>query len=150
MSCHSLVKEFFEGRDIEELTQCMFVHIKMQVENSQMSESGFTLDQIMHLCINFHNLALMQDNSYTELAKWIATKKVVINPKNWWAVFQIFSVIPRESTCCSILNINTTGKDLSLTLKRTILISQYTCMLFNTKNSIYTACRSEYNGKCNK
>lgn len=82
MSCHSLVKEFFEGRDIEELTQCMFVHIKMQVENSQMSESGFTLDQIMHLCINFHNLALMQDNSYTELAKWIATKKVVINPKN--------------------------------------------------------------------
>ena len=40
------------------------------------------LDQIMHLHINFHKLALTQGNSYTELPEWIAKKKTVTNPKH--------------------------------------------------------------------
>ena len=61
--------EFFEGSDINDLIQCMFVHIKTQVENPGMPESGFTLDQIMHLNINFHKLTLTRDTSYIELPK---------------------------------------------------------------------------------
>ena len=45
-------------RVVIELLQRMFAHIKAQVENPQMSESGFTLDQIMHLHINFHKPVL--------------------------------------------------------------------------------------------
>ena len=63
--------EFFEGSDINELMQRMLAHMKMQVENPRMSESGFKLDKIMHLCINFHRIALTRGSSYIELPEWI-------------------------------------------------------------------------------
>ena len=40
-----------------------------------MPESGFMLDQIIHLHINFHKVALTGDSSYIELAESIAIKK---------------------------------------------------------------------------
>ena len=73
MIFNSLVTEFFEGSNTEEL---------MQRENPRMPESGFTLNQIMRLHIKFHKLALRQGSSYSELPKWIALKKAVINTKN--------------------------------------------------------------------
>ena len=82
-SFNRLMTEFFEGNNTEELMQCMFVHIKTQVENPRKPESGFTLDQIMHLHINFHQLALKRGSSYIELPKGkIAVKIAVINQKN--------------------------------------------------------------------
>ena len=74
--------ELFVGSNIEELMLHMFVYIKIQTENPCMSESGFTLDQIIHLHINLHRLALSLCSSFTELCKWIALKNAVINPKN--------------------------------------------------------------------
>ena len=74
------------------LIQRMLAHIKTQVENPWMPESGFSLDKIMHLYINFHRLALTRGSSYTEFSEWIKIKKAVINPQNkdgeWfkWAV----------------------------------------------------------------
>ena len=56
MPFSSLMTEFFEGSHIYDLIQRMFAHIKTQAENPRMPESGFTLDQIMHLNINFHRL----------------------------------------------------------------------------------------------
>ena len=56
MPFSSLMAEFFEGSHIYDLIQRMFAHIKTQAENPRMPESGFTLDQIMHLNINFHRL----------------------------------------------------------------------------------------------
>ena len=61
--------EFFEISDINDLIQRMFKHIKTQVENPKMPESGFSIDKIMDLYINFHKLALAQGGSYTELPK---------------------------------------------------------------------------------
>ena len=60
----------------------MLAHIKTQVENPRIPESGFSLDKIMHLYINFHGLALTRGSSYTELLEWIKNKKAVINPQN--------------------------------------------------------------------
>ena len=48
--------KFFEGSNISDLIQGMLAHIKTQVENPRMPESGFSLDKIMHLYINFHRL----------------------------------------------------------------------------------------------
>ena len=36
----------------------MLAYIKAQAENPNFPESGFTLDKIMHLYINFHRLVL--------------------------------------------------------------------------------------------
>ena len=58
MPFNSLMTEFFEGSDINDLIQRMLAYIKTQVENFRMPESGFSLDKIMHLYINFHRLAL--------------------------------------------------------------------------------------------
>ena len=56
----------------------MLAYIKAQTENPKFFESGFTLDKIMHLYINFHRLALTQGGSYIGLSKWIKSKKAVI------------------------------------------------------------------------
>ena len=77
MPFNSLMTEFFEGSDINDLIQRMLAHIKTQVENPRMPESGFTLDKIMHLYINVHRLALTQGSSYNELTEWIKIKKAV-------------------------------------------------------------------------
>ena len=82
MPFNSLMAEFFEGSDINGLRQRMLAHIKTQIENPCMPESGFTLDQIMHLNINFYKLALTRGSSYMKLPPWVASKKAVINPKN--------------------------------------------------------------------
>ena len=50
---NSLMTEFSEDSDINDLIKRMFEHIKTQVENSRMAESGFSLDEIMHLSIKF-------------------------------------------------------------------------------------------------
>ena len=55
---NSLITEFFEASDINDLIQCMLAYIKAQTENPKFPESGFTLDKIMHLYINFHRLVL--------------------------------------------------------------------------------------------
>ena len=64
MPFNSLMTEFFEVSDINDLIQRM-------LENPRMPESGFSLDKIMHLHINFHRLALTRGSSYTELPEWI-------------------------------------------------------------------------------
>lgn len=46
-----------------------------------MPKSGFTLDQITQLHINFLKLTL-QGNSYTKLSKRVAKKKNLINLRN--------------------------------------------------------------------
>ena len=67
--------EFFEGSDINDLIQRMLSYIKAQTENLKFPKSGFTLDKIMHLYINFHKLALTRGGSYNELPKWIKVKR---------------------------------------------------------------------------
>ena len=82
MPFNSLMTEFFELSDINDLIQRMLAYIKAQTENPKFPESGFTLDKIMHLYINFHRLVLSRGSSYTELPKWLRSKKAVINPQN--------------------------------------------------------------------
>ena len=45
--------EFSEDSDINDLIKRMFEHIKTQVENSRMAESGFSLDEILGMTIKF-------------------------------------------------------------------------------------------------
>ena len=59
MPFNSLMTDFFEGSDINKLIKRMLSHIKAQTENPKFPESGFTLDKIMHLYINFHRLVLI-------------------------------------------------------------------------------------------
>ena len=82
MPFNSMMAEFFDASDVNDLIQCMLAYIKTQTENPKFPESGFTLDKIMHLYINFHRLALTRGGSYIELPKWIKSKKAVINPQN--------------------------------------------------------------------
>ena len=73
--------------------QGMLAHMKTQVEDSGMPESGFSLDKIMHLHINFHRLALTQGRSYIELPKWLKSKKAVINPQSKDEAFFKWAII---------------------------------------------------------
>ena len=67
MPFNSLMTDFFQCSDISKLIKRMLGHIKAQTENPKFPESGFTLDKIMHLYINFHRLVLTRGSSYNEL-----------------------------------------------------------------------------------
>ena len=82
MPFNSLMTEFFEDSNFKELIQHLFAHINKQAENTLIIESGFTLDQTMHLYINFHRLALTRRSPYTVFPEWSAKKIAVMNLKN--------------------------------------------------------------------
>lgn len=65
--CNSLMTQFLGSNITEELIQCIFEHIKMQVKNLRILESGFMLDQIMHFYFNFHNITLTERSTCIEL-----------------------------------------------------------------------------------
>ena len=70
------------GNIINDLIQSMLAHIKTQAENPRMPESGFSLDKITHLYINFNRLALTRGGSCTDLPEWLKNKKKMMNPQN--------------------------------------------------------------------
>ena len=82
MPFNSLMTEFFDTSDINDLMERVLAYIRIQTQNPKFPESGFSLDKIIHLYINFHRLALTRGGSYTELTKWLKSKKARINPQN--------------------------------------------------------------------
>ena len=172
MPFNSLMTEFFEGSDINDLIQRMLAHIKTQVENPRMPESGFSLDKIMHLYINFHRLALTRGSSYIELPEWIKSKKAVINPQNKdeecfkWAVIEALhhEDIKNNPERMSLLRpyekqYNWKGLEFPVSIKKidkfeknnpgiavNVLFSNKKCLDEDT----YTVRRSERNVKCKK
>ena len=51
-------------------------------ENLWVVESGFTLDKMMRLYLNFYKLPLTHTSYYIKFPEWIAKRKTVINSKN--------------------------------------------------------------------
>ena len=75
MPFNSLMIEFFDASDINDLIERMLAYIKAQTKNPKFPVSGFTLDKIMHLYINFHKLLLTGGSSYNELPKRVKVKR---------------------------------------------------------------------------
>ena len=82
MPFNGMMTEILGVSDISDLIEHMLAYIKSQTENPKFPESGFTLDKIMHLHINFHRLVLTRGGSYIELPEWLKSQNAVINPQN--------------------------------------------------------------------
>ena len=168
MPFNSLMTEFFEASDINDLIERMLAYIKAQTENPKFPESGFTPDKIMHLYINFHRLVLTRVSSYNVLPEWIKSKKAVINPQNKdeecfkWTVIEALhhEEIKHHPERISLLRpyenqYNWKGLEFPVSIKKIgkseknnpdIAVN----VLFSNKKNIYTARRSERNVKCKK
>ena len=162
---NSRMTEIFQGSDVEELLSVMFTHIKTQVEHPALPKSGFTLDHIIHLDIEFHKLELTRGASHIELPKWIATKKAVINPKNEdeecfkWAVVASLhhEAIEKDPQRVSKLRpfverYNWEGLGFPMALNKIGKFEKNNPeiavnVLLVNKKSIYIARRSEFNNK---
>ena len=165
---NSAMTEIFQGSDAEGILKSMFAHIKTQVEHPALPKSGFTLDHIMHLDIDFHQLELTRGASHIELPKWIAEKKAVINPKNEdeecfkWAVVASLhhEAIEKDPQRVSKLRpfaeqYDWEGLEFPMALNK---ISKFekrnpeiaVNVLFVSKKNIFIARRSEFNGKRGK
>ena len=167
---NSLTTEFLDASDINNLIERMLAYIKTQTENPKFPESGFTLDKIMHLYINFHKLALTRGGSYIELPKCIKSKKAVINPQNkdeecfkWAAIAalhheEIKNNLERISLLRPYENqYNWKGLEFPVSIKKIDKFEKnnpgiaVNVLFSNNKNqNIYTARRSERNVKCKK
>ena len=170
MPFNSLMTEVFEGSDISDLIQRMLAYIKAQTENPKLPQSVFTLDKVMHLHINFHRLVLTRGSSYTELPKWLKSKKAVINPQNKdeecfkCAVIEALhhEEIKHHSERISLLRpyekqYNWEGLELPVSIKKTHKFEKNNPsiavnVLFSSKKNLNksTARRSERNVKCKK
>ena len=162
--------EFFDASDINDLIERMLAYFKAQTENPKFPESGFTLDKIMHLYINFHRLVLTRGSSYIELPEWLKSKKAVINPQNKdeecfkWTVIEalhheeikhhperIILLSPYEN------QYNWEGLEFPVSIKKIDKFEKNNpgiavTVLFSNKKSrnIYTVRRSARNVKCKK
>ena len=97
------------------------------VNDPRIHESGFILDHVMHLRINFLKFALTRCSFYIELPKWIASKR------HRWS--QKYSDQP--------IKIKVGKFEWS---NSGIVVNA----LFDNKKCIDTACRLELNKKCIK
>ena len=171
MPFNSLMTEFFDASDIDDLIERMLPYIKAQTENPKFLVSGFTLDKIMHLYINFHRLALIRGSSYIELPIWLKSKKAVMtNPQNKdeecfkWAIIAVLhhEKIKKDHQCISRLRPyenqhNWKGLEFPVSIKKIDKFEKNNpgialkVLFSNKKNqNIYTARRSERNVKCKK
>ena len=172
MPFNSLITEFFESSYINNLIQRMLAHIKSQTENPKFSESGFSLDKIMHLHINFHRLVLTRGSSYTELPECIQNNNVVINPQNkdeecfkWTVIGALHhEEIKKDHQRISRLRpyenqYNWKGLEFPVSIKKIDKFEKnnpgiaVNVLLSNKKSldeDIYTVRRSERNVKCKK
>ena len=71
---NSKITEFFQASDFNELIESMFSCIKTQVENPALPASGFSLDQVLHLHIDFHKLNLPRGSLYIPIPNWISKR----------------------------------------------------------------------------
>ena len=134
MTFNSIMTQFFQGSDNSDLIERMLAYIKAQTENPKFHESGFTLDKIMHLYINFHRLELTRGSSYIKLLEWIKNKKAMINPQNKdeerfeglslkHHITKMLTIILRELACAGVMKISIIGKVLSFRYRLRRLIS---------------------------
>ena len=160
--------EFFDASDINDLIQRMLAYIKAQTENPKFPESGFTLDKIMHLYINFHRLVLTWGSSYIELPEWLKSKKAVINLQNKdegcfkWAVIEALhhEEIKHHPERISLLRpyenqYSWKGLEFPVSIKKIYKFEKNNPnmavnVLLSHKKNIYTAHRSGRNVKCKK
>ena len=147
--------EFFDASNINDLIERMLAYIKTQTEHPKFPESGFALDKIMHLYINFHELALTRGGSYIELPKWLKSKKAVINPQNKdeecfkWAVIGALhhKEIKKDHQHMSMLRRyenNITGKGSSFQYRLRRLISLKRTTLHSSKRVVQQQEKSKY------
>ena len=134
MPFNSLMTEFCYASYINDLIERMLAYIKAQTENPKFPESGFTLDKIMHLYINFHKLVLTRGSSYIELPEWIKSKKAVINRQNkdeecfkWAVIAALHHEVIKDNleriSLLSLIKNNIIGKDSSFQYRLRRLIS---------------------------
>jgi hypothetical protein len=169
MGFGSLMTEIFEGSDLDVILAQMFAYIKTRIAAPKMPESGFTIDHIMHLDVDFHKLVLTRGRSYIKLPKWILSKRAVINPKNEddnecfkWAVIVALhhSEIGNDQQRISKLEpyvqkYNWKGLKFPMAVNKIGKFEENNPdvavnVLFVHKKTIYTARRSEHHGKRSK
>ena len=72
---NSKMTEFHQGSNFEELIEKMFNHMKKQIENPALPSSGFVLDRVLYIDIDFHKLKLTRGSSYIPLPDVLAKKE---------------------------------------------------------------------------
>ena len=79
----------FQGSHDKELVRRMFPYVETEIENPALPKSDFSLNIIMNLNINFHNLVFTWGGFYIKQPSWLALKRVVINliKQAWQKVF---------------------------------------------------------------
>ena len=55
---NSRMTEIFQGSDLDEIVNEMLAHMKTQIENPALSDSGSRFNEVLFIDVNFHQLNL--------------------------------------------------------------------------------------------
>ncbi|XP_057296278.1 uncharacterized protein LOC130625239 [Hydractinia symbiolongicarpus] len=79
---NSYMETIHNENDIYNVVNNMLKKIIEQIENPALPQSGFVIDKILNIDVDFHKLKLTRGSSYLPLPKNFSGKKSIINPKN--------------------------------------------------------------------
>ena len=79
---NSRMTDILQGSDLNALIEEMFTHMKTQIEKPALANSGFTVDEVQFMDINFYQLNLTQGSSHFPLPRSLVNKGAIVNPKN--------------------------------------------------------------------
>lgn len=61
---NSNLTDIFQGSSVDDALDAMFAQIKQHVEHPVLPASGFTIDRMMHLDVNFYKLQVTKGSCY--------------------------------------------------------------------------------------
>ena len=79
---NSLMTNIYNLNNLDRIVLEMIDNISYQIENPTLLNSRFVFEEVLYMDINIHQLNLTRGSSYLPLPDWLASKKVIINPKN--------------------------------------------------------------------
>ena len=109
---NSLMTNVYNLNNLNQIVLEMINNISYQIENPALLNSRFIFEEVLYMDINVHQLNLTRGSSYLPLPDWLASKKVIINPKNTdqecfkWAVIAALEFQNIESHLERISNLN--------------------------------------------
>ena len=71
---NSRMTEIFQGSDLSGIVNEMLAHMKMQIENTTLRDSGLRFNEILFLDISCHQLNLTRGRSYIDFNTKLRTE----------------------------------------------------------------------------
>ncbi|XP_030767535.1 uncharacterized protein LOC115891247 [Sitophilus oryzae] len=112
-----------QGTDLEELFDQFTTIIKRRFQEFNEKDSGWTLQQLLHVDVRVNKINPLKASSYIPLPKEIEAKRAVLNIQNTdqkcfvWSVLAAFHPVPRTQNANRVQNYQSFEQELDVSVE---------------------------------